>query len=362
MGMIHGQRIVSPGSQPFKSLLNDPWLFVFELVKGRRTMTPGSRRFRGFTLIELLVVIAIISTLIALLLPAVQQAREAARRTQCKNNLKQIGQALHNYHNVFLMFPPGGVTCTACPGGSPGNTGHNYTASILSYLDQAPLYNQLNWSIGINGGAASVDVTHQQAVLTILPVYRCPSSTWESLTSFDGFSATYPYLGGAVAEYVGIAGSVNTHVLGNTAISNGGTLFMNSNIDIPNITDGTSNTIVVGEYSGYAKKQQAYFAANGLTSAKYLGLYNTAMWYGFFYDDSSTLTLATGYKTTVFAPNVASNGAGSTFSNQSLKSQHAGGVHVLLADGTIRFLNENINLSTLYLLSDRADNKPIGDF
>src|SRR6187455_1555610 len=104
----------------------------------------------AFTLIELLVVIAIIAILIALLLPAVQQAREAARRTQCKNNLKQIGLALHNYHDVFLLFPPGSVNPQAGVklGYANGDLcGHNLFAGILPYMDQAPLYNQLNWNV-----------------------------------------------------------------------------------------------------------------------------------------------------------------------------------------------------------------------
>src|SRR5262245_59925031 len=99
---------------------------------------------RGFTWIELLVVIAIIAILIALLLPAVQQAREAARRTQCKNHMKQLGLALHNYHDVFQVFPPGGTTCTGnlCLYGI--NNGHNFLANILPYMDQAPLFNKIN--------------------------------------------------------------------------------------------------------------------------------------------------------------------------------------------------------------------------
>src|SRR5262245_37668204 len=105
-------------------------------------------RRRAFTLIELLVVIAIIAVLVALLLPAVRQAREAARRSQCKNNLKQLGLALHNYHESCLVFPPGGTSCTGplCVYGP--SAGHSLFASILPYIEQGPLYNKFNWGYG----------------------------------------------------------------------------------------------------------------------------------------------------------------------------------------------------------------------
>ena len=108
-------------------------------------MSRLSRRTSGFTLIELLVVIAIIAILIALLLPAVQQAREAARRTQCNNHLKQIGLALHNYHDSLLVFPWGGsYGADFVNGSNTGASGFNWRVFILPYMDQAPLYNKLS--------------------------------------------------------------------------------------------------------------------------------------------------------------------------------------------------------------------------
>src|SRR5262245_21362140 len=104
-------------------------------------------RNRGFTLIELLVLITVIAILISLLLPAVQQAREAAKRSNCRNNLKQIGVALHNYHEAFNMFPPGLATCSGCiPGTYNNKTGHSWMASILNFVDQGNVYNRINWS------------------------------------------------------------------------------------------------------------------------------------------------------------------------------------------------------------------------
>src|SRR6188768_3507660 len=132
-----------------------------------------SRRKSGFTLIELLVVIAIIAILIALLLPAVQQAREAARRTQCKNHLKQMGLALHNYHDAHQVFPPGATSCIPCAAyQTDGRTGHALYADILPYMDQAPLYNRLNWVIpGYAYYSPSIDLNHENAVKTVIPAY-----------------------------------------------------------------------------------------------------------------------------------------------------------------------------------------------
>jgi len=107
-------------------------------------------RQRGFTLIELLVVIAIIAVLVSLLLPAVQQAREAARRTQCRNHLKQLGLALHNYHSSQNVFPPGYVAGAAYPATT---NGWGWCAQLLPQLDQGPLYDTINFSLAVENSA-----------------------------------------------------------------------------------------------------------------------------------------------------------------------------------------------------------------
>lgn len=314
-----------------------------------------TRSRRAFTLIELLVVIAIIAILIALLLPAVQQAREAARRTQCKNNIKQIGLALHNYHDTFRVFPPGNATCFTCLGytgwAAGGTQGHNFTAGILPYIDQAPLYNTFNWRVGYDYDNTGSDTATINAVKTVLPAYMCPSSTTDAIFFYNASKAN------AVTHYVGIAGTTPT------AAATSGTFFINSSVHIGKMTDGTSNVLVVGEYSGLAKgvSQATIQSTSSATTVP-----NAAAWYAC-QDEVGGNNAGMAYKTVAYSPNITysggSGGAGSsTEKNQSLKSQHVGGVHGLMGDGAVRFISENINLGTLFAISDIADGVVVSDF
>ncbi len=137
------------------------------------------KRFRGFTLIELLVVIAIIAVLISLLLPAVQSAREAARRAQCVNNLKQMGIALHNYHDSLLIFPPGYIAASKFIDAETDTApGWSWASMILPQLDQAPLYSSINVYLPIQAAANAT------ATQTILSVFLCPSDQLPSSGTF----------------------------------------------------------------------------------------------------------------------------------------------------------------------------------
>jgi prepilin-type N-terminal cleavage/methylation domain-containing protein len=305
---------------------------------------PGSQS--GFTLIELLVVIAIIAVLIALLLPAVQQAREAARRSECKNNLKQIGLALHNYHDTYKCFPAGYYAVY-------GGAGMNWAwgASILTYLDQGAAFNQLNV-----GNIALHDATNNATMLSIMQksysVYRCPSdkgkatnTNWTFRQGLNGSSVP-----ASTSNYVA---SNNTNTNKRDASANG--VFGNAApigltdlgcIRISDISDGSSNTIAIGERAT---------EIGGIT------LRASIIWGC---NDSDENQTTYGTTTTLGCGGYVMNSDPRGFS-----SSHEGGAHFLLCDGAVRFISENINHSTdatinstFEYLIGRADNQVVGDF
>jgi len=203
------------------------------------------KQSRGFTLIELLVVIAIIAVLIALLLPAVQSAREAARRIQCVNNLKQIGLALHNYHDALSILPPGYIAASKFIDGETDTApGWSWASMILPQLDQAPLYSSINVSLPIQAAANTT------ATQTILSAFLCPSDQLPAGGTFpvtDGLGNTVAPV--APSSYAASTGSDAADVaLGlNCDGSGNGLFFRNSGVRIAAITDGTSQTIAILE-------------------------------------------------------------------------------------------------------------------
>jgi len=201
-------------------------------------------RCGGFTLIELLVVIAISAVLIALLLPAVQSAREGARRAQCMNNLKQMGLALHNYHDAMRVFPPGYVAAKPFFDGETDTApGWSWASMILPQLDQRPLFSACNFSLPVQAPANAT------AARTNFAGFLCPSDQFQGSTFpvTDGFGNTVATV--AATSYAGSAGDDATDValgLNNNGLGRG-IFFRNSAIRIAAITDGTSQTIMVEE-------------------------------------------------------------------------------------------------------------------
>jgi prepilin-type N-terminal cleavage/methylation domain-containing protein/prepilin-type processing-associated H-X9-DG protein len=216
---------------------------------------------RAFTLIELLVVIAIIAVLIGLLLPAVQKVREAAARSQCTNNLKQIGLALHSYHDVNDTFPPGYVDGNKNRTSTPDNDvgpGWAWASFILPYIEQNNLYTQINFNLGVTGNAANTVVSQ-----TALKVFQCPSDPFQQNCPIYDSTFTTPIATVAHSNYVGCNGweECFTNAGGNAqgggsdglnggfGLAGDGLFFRNSHFRIADVTDGLSNTIFVGERS-----------------------------------------------------------------------------------------------------------------
>jgi len=207
--------------------------------------THSSRK--GFTLVELLVVIAIIGVLVALLLPAIQAAREAARRSKCTNNLKQIAVAIQNYHDTFTSFPSGGMHFVA----SGDRQEWGWPALILPFMEQTALHEQLGvterhlWDV-LNNEPALVQ--------TVIKSYRCPTDTTKDLVDktpqardFNGYAPVGTNFFGATSNYMGVVGIWDIDVPINGGPDNNGTLYINSEVATQDILDGTSNTFLVGE-------------------------------------------------------------------------------------------------------------------
>jgi prepilin-type N-terminal cleavage/methylation domain-containing protein/prepilin-type processing-associated H-X9-DG protein len=216
----------------------------------------------AFTLIELLVVIAIIGILIALLLPAVQKVREAAARTQCTNNLKQIGLALHSYHDTNKFLPPGYIDVNTNPLSTPDNDlgpGWGWAAFVLPYLEQGTVYNQINFKVAVGTGV------NAQVSQLPLSIYQCPSDAYQQTIAVYDSSFTNPIAMVAHGNYVGCngweecfngaggnpqPGSGADGLAGLFGFAGRGAFYRNSHTRFAEVTDGLSGTIFAGERSG----------------------------------------------------------------------------------------------------------------
>jgi prepilin-type N-terminal cleavage/methylation domain-containing protein len=334
----------------------------------------ASRRQRGFTLIELLVVIAIIAILVALLLPAVQQAREAARRTQCKNNLHNLGIALHNYHENFNMLPPGQTGTDFwgdnCPEGACANWG--WPAHLLPMVDQAPLFNTL--VMNINRLDQDINTPTIVAVMRQpLTLFRCPSDTGPIVNDQHPIPSNNPASNAdctnpgctpvATSNYVGVNDS---HILnrGDTQARLWNGTFGRSQrlnprndprgrlkqINFGDMLDGSSNTAAVGERAWMLKQVMlragVVYGSNGDTANHNLQ--------GLVYNHGGG----------AWKLNDTCNDCGRGFS-----SPHTGGVHFLMNDGAVRFVSENVDHNTDAAINSTYermlsinDRQPIGEF
>ncbi|GAA4435976.1 DUF1559 domain-containing protein [Bremerella cremea] len=336
-------------------------LSIFEGSLMRENNSSQSIRMRSaFTLVELLVVIAIIGVLIALLLPAVQQAREAARRSQCRNNLKQIGLALHNYHDVFHGMPPSTVRAPYTESsGWFGKPGWGWGALILPYVEQPALHEQLG--VTSNRLTNYATITNMiELTQTSLPVYLCPSSPAPELNAQFKKNAFATKDVPATSNYKGVFGSFNEGATSGgpsdcpsgwyrgycfgaeTGIFGGG-----SHTRFRDITDGTSNTLTVGEVT-YGD------LGDGIDrmAAVWVGMYDGSGYSG--NDQVVRVTQESLANTTARRIN-------GTFRN-AYSSHHPGGAQFVFGDGSVHFLPETIDGATMENLADRADGNTIGQY
>jgi prepilin-type N-terminal cleavage/methylation domain-containing protein len=351
-------------------------------------------RKHGFTLIELLVVIAIIAVLVSLLLPAVQQAREAARRTQCKNNLKQIGLAFHNYHDSALTFPGGCSLYNDYPNNGGATISISYWVSILPHIDQSAIFNGWDFNSTAAGGSGYHNLSNLAlAGNSKLGWINCPSSPLNN-RGMQEYINNVPqaanYAGLQDNHYFGIAGAapfgnftdttiVNPGALMGGAMSKRGMVPEKSNIKISGCSDGTSNTMLIGEISGFLKGSDGVNRDNrpGAGQPWFAGSWpNTGAVFGSLWDIGPHMSVTTVRYSPNKKVNITSGiwdlqgcgGDGAAFGsywnhqNTPLSSGHSGGVQVLLTDGSVRFISDSIDLATLTYLSVRDDGLAMGEF
>jgi prepilin-type processing-associated H-X9-DG protein/prepilin-type N-terminal cleavage/methylation domain-containing protein len=287
----------------------------------------------AFTLIELLVVIAIIGAMIGLLLPAVQKVREAANRSSCTNNLKQVGLALHHFHDAKGGFPPAGVTGPFLPLGvtTPG-VQHGWTAFLLPYLDQEPLAGLYHWEVG------SAHPLNQPAVNTAIRVLQCPSAeanrVFQIPTGGTAACADYAALKG-INPVLADLGWIDR--VGNYS----GAMAMQSMVRIADITDGAHETIMIAEAAGRPKLWRAGRPVPDTT----LGCGPWAEWGG------CDLQPQGSTPDGVTKPGPC---AINCTNQQQVYSFHPGGANALFADGSVHFVNARIDIREFARLVTRA--------
>ena len=303
---------------------------------------------RGFTLVELLVVIAIIGVMVGLLLPAVQAAREAARRMSCTNNLKQIGLALHNYHDSHGKLPPGWMQ-PATPD-VDGGFGERWSwkVFVLPYLEQPAVYDSLN----VNDGRQPIPLADDPRAQAVFNSYLCPSDPGGNLNESypDPNGNFYPK-----SNYPGVHGRGEQVSI---AIGGGNGLFGKaSRVRFADITDGTSNTFAVGERDAKSRGQGAFGSLGD--PFRHAAVWIRAM------PRPGSITPATQHGRSVTG--VCTDLPGSTRllngeSSRAFGSAHVGGAHFALADGSVRFVSESISPITYGRLAQRNDGQVVGEY
>jgi prepilin-type N-terminal cleavage/methylation domain-containing protein/prepilin-type processing-associated H-X9-DG protein len=313
----------------------------------------GRRLRSGFTLIELLVVIAIIAILIALLVPAIQKVREAAARSQCQNNLKQIGLAMHQFHDANGNFPPGEAAAN--------DKSFGWGTYILPFIEQQDIYDKVSaeYTLFIDprgardpspttiAGAPNYATKVQPLLAQLIPTYLC---------SLEIAPFNHPKSGVGKTSYAGCLGTSND---GGSGLSDGVIRRQRHfRTAMAEITDGTSNTILVGELRSYDDINRLNFGSNDRYFPTWCG--TIAL------DDDWDAHLRVGGDGSYNAGGTGGglpkpiNNLSPTLQDdrgQCFGSLHAGGANFVLCDGSVRFIFDDINLTVLQCLCSRLDGR-----
>jgi prepilin-type N-terminal cleavage/methylation domain-containing protein/prepilin-type processing-associated H-X9-DG protein len=293
---------------------------------------------RAFTLVELLIVLAIVGLLLAMLLPATQYAREAARRTTCQNQLRQMGVALQLHHDTHLSFPSGWTGWEGRRHEISNGPGFGWAAMILPEMEQPALAEKIDYSQSILSPA------NELARATYLSGFRCPSDSgpkyWELRKPSQELLGRFP-----TANYVGNFGSTLLEYCDGLAGTGlqcdgepyGGMLYHNSHVRIPEVVDGTSNTILVGERCSNSDDAFA----------------QTATWVGATWEGHGSFSRVVGTARHSLGGSRRNKQAATTFSDFS--SQHAGGAYFVYVDGHVDFVSEQIDHLAFVDLSTRSE-------
>ena len=347
----------------------------------------NQRKYRGFTLVELLVVIAIIGILIGMLLPAVQQVREAARRTQCANNLKQLTLAALNYESANMQLPPGNFRSPQAESApAPNNIrvwGHSHFVLTLPFCDQNALYNLYDLSYqGWTGHSTNLANPNNAALANVtIPYLVCPSTPLELFP--DGVKEdlkvgdeTDPPATGMMPCYAGVSGSYQTgdegvkagivQVRDSYLSQNGALTYLEDNslkgIGIGLFDDGTSNTMIFAEQSDFMH----YFDGDGnkvLSDCRADGSHGFNMGGRRISRANDRLWNLTTVKDQINDKDVnATLSAGNLPCWRPIQSAHPGGATVSLTDGSVHFLDEGLELRALRNLADRNDGANVSVF